>query len=192
MAAGLIESAPDQIDLESPDLVVEIDSSSDVDRGRCTFGLLHHLECKLRISDLGTKTLDGNLIGRRDDDGPFDDVLEFTNISGEMIIFEQRQNFGRKILRDRPKILGVVLPDEVLSQGKNIFRSLPERRKFYRHNRKTIVEIFAKRSGLHRIFEIDICRGDDSDIHLDRRSLANRCELTLLNYAKQSHLSFRP
>src|SRR5690606_34466248 len=60
-----------------------------------------------------------------------------------------------------------------------------------RHDRKPVIEVFAKRSILYGFFQIDIGRGDNADIDLYRRRVAKRREFAFLNDAKKPNLSFR-
>ena len=69
-------------------------------------------------------------------------------------------------------------------------RSL-QRGKFDRHDRQAVIEVFAKSAVLDRFLQIDIRRGDDPDIHLCDRGIAERGKFALLDHAKQPDLCFR-
>ena len=89
MAAGLVQGAADEVDLELFYLVVKVDAAGDVDLRRRAFGTFYHLERERRIADLGTEAFDRDLVRRRNHNSTLDDVLQLSNISGEVIVFEQ-------------------------------------------------------------------------------------------------------
>ena len=89
VSAGLVEGAANQIYLEFLYFVVEIYAARDVYVCRKSFGAFHHFKGEFGIADFGAQTFDGDLVGRGDHDGAFDDVFEFADIARIIVIFEQ-------------------------------------------------------------------------------------------------------
>src|SRR3569623_2697374 len=99
VSAGLIKGPADQVDLESFDLVVEVYSPGYIDTCRCAFALGYHLESEFRVADLGTQALGGEVTVWSDHARALDDILEFTNVAGIVVVLEKRQDVGSDIHR---------------------------------------------------------------------------------------------
>src|SRR2546423_1602670 len=148
MAAGLVERAAYEVDLEAAHFVVEVDAVAHVERaggGRERRGG-HGLR---GVCDVRRKTLARDLSARRDDDGALDDVLKLADVSGPTVLLHQREHFGRELVGHVARVLLVVLAYEVLGEWKDVFAPLAQRGKLDGHDGQTVVEVFAERALSH-------------------------------------------
>src|SRR5215813_5983308 len=123
MAAGLFQSAPDQIDFKATHLVVEVYSSSNVRDDRAAT-ITVCVQDGLWIADFRTQAFLCDFVAGRDDNGALNRILQFAHVAGPRIPFEQRQYFRSKTLRYLASVLFVVLAHEMLGQRQDVFAAI--------------------------------------------------------------------
>src|SRR5688500_17877109 len=94
VAAGLVEGPTDEIYLKPFHFIVEINASGKIDLAGHSFGAFDHFEGELGIAHFGAKTLDGDLVARRDHDRPLDNIFEFPDVSRIVIILQKGEHLG--------------------------------------------------------------------------------------------------
>src|SRR5689334_18207950 len=85
MPAGLFERAPDQIDLETAHLFVEINAAADVADGRIARAVLVAGGNGFRVADLRAQALLRDLVARRDHHRALDRVLQLADVAGPRV-----------------------------------------------------------------------------------------------------------
>ena len=78
-----------------------------------------------------------------------------------------------------------VLLEEVLRQQRNVLVPLAQRRQLHGDDVQAVEEILAELPLLHHLAQLDVRRGDDPDVDLDRLDAAEAHELALLDHAQQ-------
>src|SRR5437870_3841240 len=191
MTTSLHECASNQVNFKATHLIIEIDATANVlyRRHACTF--MRTYRYRFRIADLGTQAFARDVVARRNDYRPLNGVLQFAYISRPQICFEQSQHLGSDLFGYLPAILLVVLPNKMLGQGQDVLTPITQWGQFYRHDGQPVIEILAKRSLLDGFFQFNIGGSDDAYIHTTRCSITEGCEFPLLDYTKQTDLSFR-
>ena len=87
-------------------------------------------------------------------------------------------------------MFGGELPEEPLDQQRNVFRPLPQRRHYNRHNLQAIEQILAESASGNRLLEFLVGGGDHSHIHADQFRAADHPEGAVLQHAEQVALPF--
>ena len=81
MAAGLVECAAYQIDLEPLYLVIKVNAARDIEMCRCSLRASEHLKSKFGVAHLRPQAIDRDLLIRRDDNGAFDYIFKLANVA---------------------------------------------------------------------------------------------------------------
>ena len=119
MPGGLVERAPDEVDLKAAYLIIKIHATRNIYVLGRAFRELYHIARKLRITDLRAKAFDGDFVRRRDDDRPLDDIFELANVARVIIAFEQIENVRQKIFADLAHVFLIVFANKMLRQRQN-------------------------------------------------------------------------
>src|SRR5437762_14373670 len=77
----------------------------------------------------------------------------------------------------------------MLGEWQHVFAPVAQRWQLNRYHGQAVIEIFAKCSLTHGLFQIDVGSRDDAHVDATRSSVAQRGELALLNHTEQTHLS---
>src|SRR5262245_56258176 len=113
------------------------------------------------------------------DDGAFDNVLKFADISRPDV----RSQLTKGFLRKASHVNAMFAPEaahKILCEEGYVFRALAERGHRYRHDVQAKKEVLPKFSFLNALFEVAICGGDDANIDFDRAIAADAFEFALL------------
>ena len=87
-------------------------------------------------------------------------------------------------------VLLAVLLEEVLHQQRDVVAALAQRRQVDADDVQPIVEVLAEPALFHLLLQVDVGRGDDAHVDLDRLHAAEAHELALLHDAQQLGLRF--
>src|SRR5918996_1460230 len=90
-------------------------------------------------------------------------ILQFANVTWPIILQEVLDGVLTHAWK-RLIAVTTVLADEMLDQHRNIAFTFAQRRDVQRNDIQAIIEIFAKLSRRHMIFQTSIGRGYDSDV----------------------------
>ena len=86
----------------------------------------------------------------------------------------------------------VVALQEELGQLRDVFGALAQRRQLDRDDVDSIEEVLAEPPFLDRLLEVDVGRGDQPELRLDRFAAADALDLAFLDRAKQLGLEIEP
>src|SRR6185503_13917118 len=78
----------------------------------------------------------------------------------------------------------------MLSERQNVLASIAQRRQLDRHDRETIVQVFAETPLPYRFLKIDVGCSNDAHVNATRRRIAEWRELALLDHSQQTNLRF--
>ena len=93
-----------------------------------------------------------------DDDGTFDNVLQFANIARPEIRLQQFEAFLVNGPKHLPCLPGVTI-QKVLHKQRNVFASLPQRRHLNRKDVKSVEQLAPERACGDRTLEVAVRRG---------------------------------
>ena len=82
-------------------------------------------------------------------------------------------------------VLLAVLLEEVLHEQRDVVAPLAQRRQVDADDVQPVEEVLAEPPVLHLLLQVDVGRGDDADVDLDRLHAAEAHELALLHHAQQ-------
>ena len=77
------------------------------------------------------------------------------------------------------------LVEEVLHEQRDVVLALAQRRQLHGDDVQAVEQVLAEPALLHHVAQVDVGRGDDAHVHLDRLDAAEPHELALLNHAQQ-------
>jgi hypothetical protein len=120
---------------------------------------------------------------------PFDEILQFANITRPKIVFENLHYFVWDMI-DRLALALGELSNEILGQQLDIVFSFPQRRQSNRKNVQPIVKVGAKLPFLHHLPQILIRCGDYTDINLKGAAASQALELLFLENPQKFRLQF--
>ena len=123
-----------------------------------------------------------------DEDGPFDEVLQFPDVAGIGQPAEVLHRFSRDFDRFQTVLPGL-LPGKILHQQRNVFPSLAQCRHLHRDEVDPVKEVFPELSLLYHLRQVAVGRTDNPRIDLLRTAVAQRFERVVLQYAQQFHLA---
>ena len=103
-------------------------------------------------------------------------------------MLEQRAQRRRPRHAERGPLAVVEAPDEVLDQEGHILSPLAERRQLDGEYAEPVVEVAAKRAGLHHAAEVTVGSGDQADVEPARHAAAEGADLAVLDDAQQLRL----
>ncbi len=106
--------------------------------------------------------LDDRALGLQHD--PFDDVLQFTNISGPPIGDQHIHRRGRKLKRRHAMNLAVRL-QVMLNQQRDVADALAQRRNAQSNNVQPEIQVFAEKPRFDLRLQIAVGRGNESHVH---------------------------
>ena len=86
----------------------------------------------------------------------------------------------------------VVAPQEELGQLRHVVDAVAQRRHPDRDDVDPVVEVLAEPPFLDRLLEVDVGRGDQAELGLDRLGAADPLDLALLDRAQQLGLQVEP
>ena len=181
LPARTLERTPDQRQLESADVRLEVESFVGQPRTLRQGGLRRIADLRAEVGDIYLRT---SLTERQ---RPFDDVLELPHVTGPGVGHQSAQG----VLRDRhgrPPDIRAELLEKVLHEQRNIVAALAQRRQLDRYHIEPVEEILTERTIGHHPREIGVRCGDDSYVDLDGVRVADALELTLLQHPQQLRL----
>src|SRR5215831_1132525 len=126
-------------------------------------------------------------IAARQQNGPFDDVLQFSNVSGPGVRL-QRFDRPRSESESTPAVALRGLLEEMCREARKVFGSLAER---WQHNRKhaeAIEQVAAETTGGNFLSKVPVGRGYHSDVDSSCCFVADALESTFLQHTEQLSL----
>ena len=84
-----------------------------------------------------------------------------------------------------------MLVNEVLRQHGNIFLAITQRRHFNRHGIDSVIEVRTEFASLDRLFQIAVCRCNQSYIRTNRLVSANPFKSAVFQHAEQFGLQLQ-
>ena len=103
---------------------------------------------------------------------------------GQSVLEQQVERLRRQFL-SRLLILDAVLLEEVLGEERHVLPALAQRRQLHGNHMKAVEEVLPELPFFHHLAQLDVGRGDDPDVDLDRLDAAEPHELALLNDAQE-------
>ena len=140
--------------------------------------------CKWGLPPFGHRQIEVQRAAARNDAGAFDDIPQFADVAGPMIILElgdacaRESRLGTAQFSDRRF-------NEMFRQQRDIFHPFAQRRNLDGKHVEPIVKVFAKASRRHGLFEIAIGRGNHSHVGQARAVFADAFITFLLQHAEQ-------
>lgn len=121
------------------------------------------------------------------DERPLDAVLQLSDVPGPQVALHLPDGVGRNPGRARMEgfNLGGVFRQEMGSQGGDVSRSLPKRRKVYGHHMKTVKKFFAELALVDKIVEIATGGANQPELYRTRLVAADRDDDLILKHAQQ-------
>ena len=175
-AAGGLERRLDQPLLEVGDHFAERDAFGRDDE-------LRHLE-PLAAADVIGNEIGVDLRAGRQHHRALDDVLQLADVARPVVFLQQIQRLGGQLEVGLLVFLAVLL-EEVLDQQRDVVLALAQRRQLHGDDVQPVVQVLAELAFVHHVAQIDVGRGDDPDVDLDRLDAAEAHELALLDDAQQ-------
>jgi hypothetical protein len=126
--------------------------------------------------------------------GPFDDVFEFTYVTGPGMLHQQVHRMRgdpdglRRLTVAALAGQGSMLFDEVACQQRDVHGAFAQRRYGQGDDIEPVVEVFAEAPLANQLQQIALGRADQTDVDADRRLPADAFEFLLLNDAQQFDL----
>ncbi len=114
--------------------------------------------------------------------GALDDVLELADVARPVVFREQIERVRRE-LETALLVLVAVLFQEMVDQQRDVILAVAQRRQLNRDDVQAIEEILAEFPFLHHLPQVDVGRGDDAHVDLDRLHPAEAHEVALLDAA---------
>src|SRR5208337_1579150 len=122
-----------------------------------------------------------------DEDGSFDDVLEFSHIPRPFIIHQHIHGFGRYLF-DLLSHFEAISFKIVIHECTDVFLPLPERRNLQGYNVDAVIQVFAKAPSLNGCFQILIGSRDEPYVQLGPFGAAHRPDHLIFDHAQQLRL----
>ena len=176
-AAGGLERRLDQPLLEVGDHVLERDALGRHDE-------LRHLEA-LAAADVVRDQVGVDL--RVPVDSTTARSMTFSSsrtLPGQSYSMQQVQRLGRQLEVGLVVLLAVLL-EEVLREQRNVVLALAQRRQLHGDDVQPVEQVLAELAFVHHVPQVDVGRGDDPHVDLDRLDAAEAHELALLDDAQQ-------
>ena len=121
----------------------------------------------------------------RENDGAFDDVLQFAHVAGPVMARRaRRRRFVRKPLRGAAVFAGGP-EQEMLGQEWDVFPAVAQGRHLDGDDVEAKEEVFAELLPFDALFEMAVGGGDDAHVHLDGAVAADAFQFALLEHAQQ-------
>ncbi len=120
---------------------------------------------------------------------PFQAVLQFSDVARPVVLHQQTNRAVAHL--ERSALTPGDACVEELSQLRQVFQPVPQRRHEDRHDVEPIVEVFAELARFDLFFQVAIGRGDEADIDRQRLGAADALELSFLQDAQQLGLKRR-
>ncbi len=121
------------------------------------------------------------------DDQPLDQILKLSNVSRPGVLLQRLDRCRRQDLLVAP-VFRAERPKEHRGDEREIFWPVTQGRKGDRDHRETVVQVLAKGSSLHRVFEVLVGGGNESDVDGDRVSSAQPSNLAVLEHTEKIDL----
>src|SRR6266566_7249133 len=134
---------------------------------------------------------------RRQHNGALYYIFQLADVARPVVVHQNLQRFGLEPQRglavrvEELVVFAAILGEEVLHQRRNIFLAVAQRWQGDVDDVQAVIEVFAKSSFLHQLFQIRIRGGENSHVDLDRIGRAQRHKFPLLNYAQKLGLRLR-
>ena len=125
---------------------------------------------------------------RRQNDRAFEDVFQFAHVAGPVVV-DQPVEDGRRECDHFPTQLTRLAGDQIGGEQRDILASLAQRGDVDGEDRETMVEITAKPSFAHGLFEIAVARRDNPHVGFQGPSAPHPLELAELQHTE--HLCLR-
>src|SRR5579862_5349728 len=120
----------------------------------------------------------------RENDGPFNEVLELPNVAWPRIVHERPHRLRRNLL-DLFVHLTRILPSKVPSKYWNVLRMIAQRRRRDREHLEAVVEVASKELVTHHLGQVAVGGGDEPDINGNRPGPSQPLERLLLQRPEQ-------
>ena len=134
--------------------------------------------------------IDGEGLRFADDDGAFDDVLQFANISRPGVGAEQFESIFVDSLYSFSGFPGVAI-DEIFHEHRDVVLALAERWNLDGEHVDAVKEVSAKRTCCDRGFQVTIGSSDHAHVGSNGAVATDAIEFALLQHAQEGDLSFR-
>ncbi|MCK7492813.1 MAG: hypothetical protein MZW92_15760, partial [Comamonadaceae bacterium] len=129
------------------------------------------------------------LPGRHNNEA-LDDILKFTDVARPMISSQYLHRLRGKNFTDTAFFVAKIV-EKVLCQQGDIFSACPKRRHVKRDDIQPVEEVFTKPAIADLLFEMLVCRSNDTNINFDCAGPADTFEFSLLKDSEDFSLGFQ-
>ena len=133
------------------------------------------------------RKIQSEAIAGRGNHGALDDVFQFPDISGPLLLPEDG-NLALSHPQWLTTKLDAKFPQEMISKRCYVVDTLTQWRYLHRKDAEAVEQVFSKSPGLDLVEQIPIGRCDDAHIHLDRLVISYSLKFALLKCAQQFSL----
>ncbi|MPN50040.1 hypothetical protein SDC9_197665 [bioreactor metagenome] len=120
----------------------------------------------------------------------FDDILEFTDIPGKLMLHQTSQHFIRRP-RNGFALQPIEPGNEMIYEQRNILAPISQAGQLQPHNVNPIKEVLTKAALLHQLAQVLVSSRNDPHIGLYGLYTTERLINTLLQHPQQPHLHGR-
>ena len=182
-AGGLFEGAEDELALGLAERVVVTGGGRrGVSAGRVRAGR--------GVEDGLGQVFGQDALGRAEDDGALDGVLQLADVARPVVRDEARARLRREPRHAALELRGV-FRDEVAGEQRDVFAPLAQGGQLEGDDVEAVVQVLTKGPGLDGLLQVPVRRRDDAHVNADGARAADALELALLQDAQQLRLHGR-
>src|SRR5207249_317608 len=122
---------------------------------------------------------------------PLDQIFQLADVARPPVLLQDSHRGIGHALNSLAEAR-VVAPQEKIREQRNIFRPLTQRRQLDRDDVDSIEQVFAEPAVLDGLLQVDVGRGDETELRFDRLGSADALDLAFLNRAQQLRLQIEP
>ena len=121
----------------------------------------------------------------RQHDRALDDVLELAHVARPVVLRQQIERLRRQLEVASCLFSSPYFSRKCCDEQRDVVLAIAQRRQLDRDDVQPVEQILAEPPVLHHLPQVDVGRGDDADVDLDRLHAAEAHELALLDHAQQ-------